>query len=222
MDVFWFAISHDWAVLLPIILCSVLCVAVTIERLWYFRINKVMSVDFVHHLQRDLENSLDAAKATADRHRGIIGEVAREGLSILRAHPERFESMFDVTTSLATRELERGLTVLGTIAAISPYLGLFGTVVRILLTFGELASTQSGGDVSLVMAGIGSALIATAFGLGVAIVAVALNNYFRTHVQRFDGDFEVLKLVFMSAIGMPAQRPQRPVMQPQRRPGYAE
>jgi biopolymer transport protein ExbB/TolQ len=99
--------------------------------------------------------------------------------------------------------------VLGTIATVAPYLGLFGTVVRILLTFGELASAESGGNVANVMFGIGSALVATAAGLGVAIAAVALNNYFRTMVEKFAGDFEVLKLVLLSVVGGGSSRAQR-------------
>jgi biopolymer transport protein ExbB/TolQ len=94
--------------------------------------------------------------------------------------------------------------MLGTIATVSPYLGLFGTVVRILLTFGELANAQSGaGDSASIMFGIGSALIATAFGLAVAIFAVAMNNYLYSRVEGFVKDFELVKLLCLST--RPAQ-----------------
>lgn len=199
---------YDWPVLTPIIFCSVLCLAVMIERYWFFRKNRVNTADFIHTLQRELDNGLDQAKAAAEKQKGILGELAAEGIVIVGKHPERFEPMFDVTTSLAMRELDRNLAVLGTIATVAPYLGLFGTVVRILLTFGEL-SQQSAGNVANVMFGIGSALVATAAGLGVAIAAVALNNYFRTLVEKFAGDFEVLKLVLLSVVGGGSTRTQR-------------
>jgi biopolymer transport protein ExbB len=208
MEILWFAIIYDWPVLTPIIFCSVLCLAVMIERYWFFRKNRVNTADFIHTLQRELDNGLDHAKAAAEKQKGILGELAAEGIVIVGKHPERFEPMFDVTTSLAMRELDRNLAVLGTIATVAPYLGLFGTVVRILLTFGEL-SDQTGGNVANVMFGIGSALVATAAGLGVAIAAVALNNYFRTLVEKFAGDFEVLKLVLLSVIGGGSARAQR-------------
>ena len=219
MDLLWFAISNDWAVLLPIVFCSVLCLGVFMERIFYFRKNKLLTAEFVHQLERDLEYGHDAARASAGRHPGIIGEVTLEGLTILDKHPHRFETMFDVTVSLASRDLDRGLAILGTIATVSPYLGLFGTVIRILLTFGEMAQKQTTENASAVMFGIGSALIATAFGLGVAIISVALNNYFRTHVERFAGDFEDLKLVLLSAIGGPAAKRQPPMPQ---RPARSE
>jgi biopolymer transport protein ExbB len=201
MSVLWYAIVHDWAVLSPIVICSVVCLGVAIERIWFYRRNRGPSSDYVRQLQRDLERGLDAARATANQHHGITGEVSADAIGILATHPERFDTMFDVTVSLAMRELDRNLAILGTIATVSPYLGLFGTVVRILLTFGEMARMESGGETSQIMFGIGSALICTAVGLGVAIVAVALNNYFRTQVERYAGDFEVLKLTFMSAAG---------------------
>ena len=77
-------------------------------------------------------------------------------------------------------------------------MGLFGTVVRILFTFQDLAS--QGNQSTAVAMGIASALIATALGLGVAIVAVILYNYFQTVVTRFESDFKLIKLVFLSFI----------------------
>ena len=73
---------------------------------------------------------------------------------------------------------------------------MFGTVVRILYTFQDLA--VQGNQSAAVAMGIGSALIATAFGLGVAIVAVILFNIFQSTVKRFEDDFMLIKLLFLS------------------------
>ncbi|MEI8377361.1 MAG: MotA/TolQ/ExbB proton channel family protein, partial [bacterium] len=94
------------------------------------------------------------------------------------------------------RKLEKHLTILGTIGGVAPFLGLFGTVVRILYTFQDLA--VQGNQSAAVAMGIGSALIATAFGLGVAIVAVILYNSFQSIVKRYEDDFQLLKLLFLS------------------------
>lgn len=198
MDMIRFAIFHDWLVLLPIVLCSVLTVAVTLERLWFYHRQKRGTEKFLRAFQRELGGGLGAAKALCSRWGGILAEVAEEGIGILVERRGRFEPSFDIACTLATRRLEAGLAILGSIATISPYLGLFGTVIRILLTFGEMAQTGGGAGVPQIMFGIGSALIATAFGLGVAIAAVALNNYFRTVVGRFEDDFQLLKLLFLS------------------------
>jgi biopolymer transport protein ExbB len=193
-----FAIMEDWPVLLPIVICSIVTIAVALERWWFYRRNKRDVVQFIHRLERELHRSLDNAQILSTNLGGILGEVAEEGVRILRERKAKFEQSFDVASGLAARRLEEHLPILGTIATISPYLGLFGTVVRILLTFGEMARAGGGNAAPQIMFGIGSALIATALGLGVAIAAVTLNNYFRTTVSRFEDDFQMLKLLFLS------------------------
>jgi len=211
MDLIIFAIKHDWGVLMPIILCSVLTLAVAFERLMFYRRNRRDITTFINDLQRELHrNSLDTSLVISNQLGGILGEVSEEGVRILADQRHNFDRQFDITINLATRQLERNLSVLGTIATVSPYLGLFGTVVRILLTFGEMArATGAAAGASQIMFGIGSALIATAFGLAVAITAVALNNYFHTVVSRWEEDFQLLKLLFLSVVDRrPAQQQQ--------------
>ncbi len=208
MEMYRFAIAHDWPVLLPIVLCSILVIGVTLERLWYFRVNGRGVKKFFAQFEKQLARGPADAKVWADARDGIVPHVASEGLRILNEHPDRFETLFEVASSLASRQLYRGLTVLGTIATISPYLGLFGTVVRILLTFGEMANTKGGGaDSASIMFGIGSALIATAAGLGVAIFSVATNNYLQTIADGFTKDFELVKLLCLSTGRTPITTP---------------
>jgi biopolymer transport protein ExbB len=201
MQMIIFAIKNDWGVLSPILICSLFTVAVFIERWRFYRSNRRDIVEVIQVLQNELHrgNLAGAARCCNDVG-GLLGEVAQMGVRTLAEQKGDFERQFDITTNLATRRLERYLPVLGTIATISPYLGLFGTVVRILLTFGEMAQAGGGaaGGAPQIMAGIGSALIATAFGLGVAITAVAMNNYFHTVVARWEEDFQLLKLLFLS------------------------
>lgn len=197
----WFAVANDWLVLLPILVCSVLTVAVTIERYYFYKKNSRDVVQFIHRLQRELQRgSLENSQMLSGQLGGIIGEVSEEGIRVLAEQPESFERSYDITASLAARKLEKNLPILGTIATICPYLGLFGTVVRILLTFGDLSKAGGQSGAPEIMFGIGSALIATAFGLGVAILAVALNNYFQSIVNRYEDDFQLLKLLFLSFV----------------------
>lgn len=199
MELILFAIKNDWAVLLPIVACSILTVAVAIERKFFYDKNKRDVVQFIHRLQRELQRgSLENSQLLSAQLGGIIGEVSEEGIRVLAEQPESFERSYDITAALASRKLEKNLPILGTIATISPYLGLFGTVIRILLTFGEMSSSGSQSGAPQIMFGIGSALIATAFGLGVAIAAVATNNYFQSIVNRYEDDFQLLKLLFLS------------------------
>lgn len=189
----------DWPVLTPIIICSILVIAVAIEKLVYYSKNKRDIGQFIQNLQLALsKNNIQAARRVSSELGGIISEMTDEGLRIYTEQRSGFSRSYDISSSLATRKLEKHLNILGTIGGVAPFLGLFGTVVRILFTFQDLAS--KGNQSAEVASGIASALIATAFGLGVAIVAVVLYNYFQSVVTRFESDFKLVKLVFLSFI----------------------
>jgi len=199
MNVIMYAIQQDWLVLLPIVLTSVLAVAVIINRISYYNANKRDILQFIPRLQKELQrNNLDAAQSLSIQLGGVLGEVAEEGTKILAAQRQGFEKSFDITISLASRKLEKHLTILGTIGGVAPFLGLFATVVRILFTFGDLAT--QGNQSAAVALGIGSALIATAFGLGVAIIAVIAYNSFQSIVRTYEDDFQLIKLLFLSFV----------------------
>jgi biopolymer transport protein ExbB len=197
MDLMLKAIAQDWAVLTPIFICSILVVYVAINRMTYYRKNERNITEFIPSLQKTLvKNNIGAAQRISVQLGGIISEMVDEALRIYTEQKAGFSRAYDISSSLATRKLERHLTILGTIGGVAPFLGLFGTVVRILYTFQDLAT--QGNQSAAVATGIASALIATALGLGVAIVAVVLFNYFQTVVARFESDFKLIKLVFLS------------------------
>lgn len=199
MDLLLHSIEMDWPVLLPILICSILTLAVAINRFVYFSKNKRDVVQYIPKLQKELSrNNLDGANNISQQMGGVMGEVTEEAVRIFAEQKKGFSRSFDIAAALATRKLEHHLTILATIGGVCPFLGLFGTVVRILYTFQDLA--QAGNQSAAVAYGIGSALIATAFGLGVAIVAVILYNYFQSTVARYDDDFQLVKLLFLSFV----------------------
>lgn len=199
MDLLLHSIQLDWPVLLPILVCSILTIAVAINRFAFYNKNKRDVVSFIPKLQKELARGrLEAAQALSVQLGGVIGEVTEEAVRIFSEQKHGFSRSFDIAANLATRKLENHLTILGTIGGVCPFLGLFGTVVRILYTFQDLA--QQGNQSAAVAMGIGSALIATAFGLGVAIVAVILYNTFQSTVKRYEDDFQLIKLLFLSFV----------------------
>ena len=199
MELLLHSIQLDWPVLLPILICSILTVMVAIDRAAFYKANKRNVIEFIPRLQKELtRNNLMGAQNLAVQCGGIIGEVTEEAVRILSEQKKGFSRSFDIASALATRKLEHRLTILGTIGGVAPFLGLFGTVVRILYTFQDLAS--QGNQSAAVAMGIGSALIATAFGLGVAIVAVICYNSFQSIVKRFEDDFQLIKLLFLSFV----------------------
>ena len=199
MDLLLHSIQMDWPVLLPILICSILVVAAAINRVSFYDKNKRDVVQFIPKLQKELaKNNLVGAQNLAIQCGGVIGEVTEEAVRIFSEQKKGFSRSFDIAANLASRKLENHLTILGTIGGVAPFLGLFGTVVRILYTFQDLAT--QGNQSAAVAMGIGSALIATAFGLGVAIVAVICFNSFQAIVKRFEDDFQLIKLLFLSFV----------------------
>lgn len=193
------SIKMDWPVLTPIFLCSVAVVAVVIQKAMFFKSNKRNIVPYLKSLQKELaRNNLETVENMATQCGGIIGEVTEEAVRIFAKQKNGFSRSFDLVTALATRKLEKNLTVLGTVGGVAPFLGLFGTVVRILITFQDLA--VQGNQSAAVASGIASALIATAFGLGVAIVAVVFYNYFQATVRHYEANFQLIKMLFLSFI----------------------
>ena len=199
MELLLESIKMDWPVLLPIFVCSILVLGVVISKWSFYQKNQRDIAVYMRELNKDLsKNDLSAAQNTAIRCGGVIGEVIEEAVRIFSEQRGGFSRSFDISAALATRKLESHLTILGTIGGVAPFLGLFGTVVRILLTFNILA--DSGNQAATVASGIGSALIATPFGLGVAIVAVIFYNSFQSIVKHYEDDFQLIKLLFLSFV----------------------
>jgi biopolymer transport protein ExbB len=201
MELILHSIKLDWPVLLPILVCSILTVAVIINRFAFYNKNKrnIVESRYIQSLQKELaKGNLSGAENIAVQCGGVIGEVTEEAVRIFSEQKRGFSRSFDIAASLATRKLESHLTILGTVGGVAPFLGLFGTVVRILYTFQDLA--QQGNQSAAVAMGIGSALIATAFGLGVAILAVIFYNSFQSVVKHFEDDFQLIKLLFLSFV----------------------
>jgi len=172
----------DW-VLALLLLASVVSVAVMADRWLAFRKNRPRTDELAAVLgdrlsSGDVAGALEAVCGFAS----LEGRVAVAGL-------ERYgmgaASVEDVMAARLIRErgtLERRLIILGTMGNNAPFVGLFGTVLGIIKAFNDLAVTGNSG-VAVVMAGISAALVATAFGILVAIPAVIANNYFQTRLD---------------------------------------
>lgn len=199
MELLLHSLKTDWFVLGPILICSILVLAVVIDRGFFYSRNKRDIQAFVPKFMDALKkNNTELATTMSENLGGIFGELFKESVRIYTEQRKSFSRSFDISESLAVRSLEKNLTILGTIGGVAPFLGLFGTVVRILYTFQDLAT--QGNQSAAVAMGIASALIATAVGLGVAIVAVIFYNLFQSIVRHYEDDFQLIKLVFLSFV----------------------
>jgi biopolymer transport protein ExbB len=184
-------------VMVPIILCSIIGLAITLERLWTLRGQKVVPDELTDKVWRWVENrTLSDKQIQALQQHSPLGRVLAAGLS--NRHRDRtlmMEAIEDAGRHVA-HELERYLNMLATIAAISPLLGLLGTVTGMIRTF--KAITVAGvGNPSAMASGIAEALITTAAGLIIAIPALVAYRYLRGRVdgQVIEMEKESLKLV---------------------------
>lgn len=126
------------------------------------------------------------------------GGVSRTGLSLTQL--EALTLALDTQVRAEAEQAGRRVPWLATIAATSPLLGLFGTVLGIMQSFARIAATQSS-SIAAVAPGIADALVATAAGLGAAIPAVIAYNVFTTRVDRFEGELERTAQAQIAALG---------------------
>ncbi len=177
-------------VMWPIIACSIAALAIIGERFWSLQKKYVSPPNLVSQIQQWLERKqLDQARITLLQQSSPLGRVLAAGL-INRDHDREIvkESVEDAGRHIVP-ELDRYLNSLGTIASISPFLGLLGTVLGMIEMFAGI-STHGVGDPAIVAGGIAQALITTAAGLGVAIPTVMFYRYFRARVNELLLDME--------------------------------
>ena len=181
--------SGGW-VMWPIILCSVAAVAIIGERFWSLQKKYVCPANLVAQVQQWLVNKeLSQERIALVRDSSPLGRILAAGL-INRDHErEIMKEAIEDTGRHVVPELERYLNSLGTIAAISPFLGLLGTVLGMIQMFAGV-STQGIGDPAAVAGGIAQALITTAAGLVVAIFSLMFYRYFRARINELLVDME--------------------------------
>ncbi len=178
----------------PLILCSVVALALVIERLMSLRPSRVAPPTLVDEVIAVTRNSLPAADVVnklADN--SVLGQVLARGLRAVIADPritdESLRQAFESAGRHAVHRLERYLNTLGSIAAAAPLLGLFGTVVGMIDIFGSQAPTGGTNPAELAH-GISVALYNTAMGLIVAVPSLLFYRYFRGRVDEFTIEME--------------------------------
>lgn len=183
--------------MLPIILCSVLAVAITIERLWTLQRRRVLPKDLVTRVwEWARDRQLDRKHLDILAANSPMGQVLAAGLANRGQEREVLKEKVQDTGRHVVHELERYLNTLGTIAAISPLLGLLGTVIGMVKVFTAI-TTAGVGNPGVLAGGISEALITTAAGLSVAIPTLIAYRYLRGRVDALvvEMEKEAMKLV---------------------------
>lgn len=170
-------VAGGW-LMVPIILCSIITIAITIERFWALNPTKIAPRNQLGQVWNWIQtNQMDSDKLKELRRSSALGRILAAGLSNSRHGREVMKDSIEEAASQVVHEMERFLTILGTVATVSPLLGLLGTVFGMITVFNEIM-LQGTGNASVLAGGISQALITTAAGLCVAIPAMISHRFF--------------------------------------------
>jgi biopolymer transport protein ExbB len=182
----------------PLIACSILALAIILERFWALRTNRVIPpqvVTEVWTLYR--KNLLDAAKLRQLRVSSPLGAILATGFINYAHGREVMKESIEQAGRQVVYQLERYLNTLGTIASVSPYLGLLGSVLGMIKVFSTFSTAGGIGNPARLAGGISEILVATAAGLAVAIPSLIFYRYFQGRVNELTVKMEqeALRLV---------------------------
>ena len=166
----------------PLIFASVVALALILERLWSLRQSAVAPPDLVDRVLTEYrQNGATPELITRTAQNGPLGRILAAGLANVKSPRPVIKEVIEEVGRVVTHDLERFLTTLGTIAAMAPLLGLFGTVVGMIEIFGS--QTAAGSNPIQLAHGISVALYNTAFGLIIAIPSMIFYRHFRATVD---------------------------------------
>jgi biopolymer transport protein ExbB len=186
--------------MLPIIVCSILALAIILERFWTLRRKQVIPPELALQVWRwHQEGQLTRERILTVRESSPLGRIFAAGLVNQHHSREVMKEAIVDTGRQVVADLEHYLNTLGTIAAITPLLGLLGTVTGMIKAF-TVITTAGVGDPTQLAGGIAEALITTAAGLGVAIPSLIFHRYLNGLVDRLALDMEAQALKMVEVI----------------------
>jgi len=170
-------------IMAPIILCSILALTIVVERFWTLREQKIAPANLVQQIIKlHNKNRITNEAISKLKKNSPLGQILAAGLRNMNAERELMKESIEEEGRQVVLELERFLNTLGTIASITPLLGLLGTVIGMIKVFAVITSLGVG-DPKILADGISEALITTAAGLSVAIPSVMFYRFFRGRVD---------------------------------------
>ena len=181
----------------PIIICAIIAMGIILERFWTLRQKRVIPEDLTSQVWGWVKNDqLDQRQIQTLYQGSALGQILAAGLINRNRERAVLKDAIEDTGRHVVHELERYLEMLGTVAAVTPLLGLLGTVIGMVKVFTAI-TTHGVGNPTVLAGGIAEALITTAAGLTVAIPALIGYRYYRTRVDKLvvDMEKEAIKLV---------------------------
>jgi biopolymer transport protein ExbB len=180
-------------VMWPILLCSILGLAVVIDRYIVIRKARINVPAFMVRIRGFIKKKdISGAISYCMEEKSPIANVVRKGLKKYRLGHERVKESIENAGNQEISKLEKGLPILASVSGIAPLLGFLGTVTGMISAFMTIQDLQGSVSPSDLAGGIWEALITTAFGLFVGIPALALYNYFLSAVKKLVNEIEMV------------------------------
>jgi biopolymer transport protein ExbB/biopolymer transport protein TolQ len=181
-------LGSSWVMYLLLAL-SVFSFGAMLERWWYFFRHRGDVDDLSEKLLAALEQGEDAAAHDLlKKSRLVEASILEPAMKMLPGGPEALQDAIDSELVKVRQDMERGTTLLGTLGNNAPFIGLFGTVIGVIISFQQLSVNQASTAMGSVMAGIAEALVATGVGLFVAIPAVVAYNLIQKKILDIEGN----------------------------------
>lgn len=193
----WELVKAGGWLMLPLILSSILTVAISLERYIRLRRSQVLPQDLL--INHSNIEAVTARLEQNDAKNSPLGRILIAGYAH-QEHGEQFaRAQMEATASQEISYLEKNINFLGTLSAIAPLLGLLGTVLGIIESF-LVIDVGSAGNASMMMPGISKALITTAVGMLIAIPAMIAYRYFQRVVLEYVAELEQQSTLFHAAL----------------------
>jgi len=183
--------------MIPILLCSVIAAAISVERFWTLRADQVAPRNLLAQVWAWIKNNeMDNERLRELKNGSPLGQILAAGITSHRKGRDAMKESIEEVANHVVHEMERYLNTLGTVAAITPLLGLLGTVIGMIKVFTAIR-LEGTGNAAVLAGGISEALITTAAGLTVAIPSLFFYRFFQRKVDELViyMEQEALKLV---------------------------
>ncbi|MBD8871870.1 MotA/TolQ/ExbB proton channel family protein [Rhodanobacter sp. DHB23] len=195
--------AGGWA-MLPILVCSLVALAIVLERCWTLRRSAVLPPGLGEEVRQWAHaGQLDPGHLQALASSSPLGELLASALAVRGQSRDIIKERIEDTGRHVVHSMERYLSTLGTIALIGPLLGLFGTVIGLIRMFMQVMAGGIG-DPAKMAGGIGEALICTASGLTVAIPAYVLHRWLRSRILGYCVQMEKQATALLDELTLPA------------------
>lgn len=195
----WELVKAGGWLMIPLVLCSIFTVAITIERFIRLKRSMVLPKELLLNGGQDVHQVVQQLQNSKSLQLSSLGRILVSGLNSQKQTEQYARAQMEATASQEICFLEKNINFLGTLSAVAPLLGLLGTVVGIIESF-LVIDMGSNSNPTMMIPGISKALITTAAGMLIAIPALFAYRYFQRLVQEYVAELEQQSTLFHAAI----------------------